>query len=243
MLINFENNGSNTSLGLNAGTGILPNNTYNTFVGYFAGQNVGTGTASGNTFVGYSSGTNSSNGSNNSFFGRLSGNNNSTGGGNTFIGSGADLFSTTQYTNATAIGYNAKVDINDAVILGSVSPRVNVGIGTNKPTALLHILSSNTNTLVLDKQLKMGHTNQPNRQWIFSVDAVAHMSLKNENNGTQLDVMDFDNNFGYVGINNLNPPIKMVLWSKLSLAKKFSLFGWNFKKRMMCLFRDCIVIF
>jgi len=217
-LINFENNGSNTSLGLNTGTGILPNNTYNTFVGYYAGQAVGTGTASGNTLVGYNSGPNSSNGNNNSFFGRNSGLYSSSGNNNTFLGSGADLFSTNQRSNATAIGYNAKVDTNNAMVLGAVSPAINVGIGTIKPTALLHILSSNTNTLVLDKQLKMGHTNQPNRQWIFSVDAVAHMSLKNENNGAQLDVMDFDNNFGNVGIGNINPLNKLSVISSATNA-------------------------
>jgi hypothetical protein len=246
-LINFENNGANTSLGVNAGSGTNPNNFFNTFVGHNAGQAVGTSTTSSdsnnsyygalsgkssvntvnnaffgsnsginnlsgsyNTYLGSYSGQAATSGANNTFVGYNSGINNTSGNSNTFLGSGADLGSTIQRTNATAIGYNAKVDTNNAMVLGGLfSNSINVGIGVTKPTALLHILSSNTNTLVLDKQLKMGHANQPTRQWIFSVDATAHMSLKNENNGTLLNVMDFDNNNGNIGI-GVSPPAQKL---------------------------------
>ncbi len=200
-LINFENNGSNTGLGYNTGSGIGPNNIYNTFLGYFAGQAVGTGTASGNTFVGYNSGINSLNGNNNSFLGMNSGINNTTGYYNTFLGVGADLFSSTQRTNATAIGYNAKVDTNNAIVLGSSG--VNVGIGTNKPTSSLHITNN------IGSQIKFGHINQPNLEWYFDVSAISHMGLRNENNGTALNVMDFNTGTGYVGIGVTNPGYKL----------------------------------
>jgi len=51
--ITFESSGSNTSLGYLTGVGTTPNSYYNTFVGYYSGQAVGsgTGTATGNSFL------------------------------------------------------------------------------------------------------------------------------------------------------------------------------------------------
>ncbi len=154
--INFENNGSNTSLGYLTGTGTSPNNYWNTFIGFKAGQVVGTatGSATANTFVGYNAGSlnlngynnlflgaktgvNNTNGSNNSFLGTESGFNNTNGANNTFIGYGADLSSAIQHTNATAIGYNAKVDADNAMVLGDGT--VNVGIGVTSPLYKLEI--------------------------------------------------------------------------------------------------------
>src|SRR5574343_207987 len=61
--------------------------------------------------------------------------NNRSGSNNTFIGTLADA-NDTALTNATAIGYNAKVNISNAMVLGS---NVNVGIGTSSPTEPLHV--------------------------------------------------------------------------------------------------------
>jgi hypothetical protein len=153
--ISFENNGSNTSLGYNAGGGTSPNNYYNTFVGASAGQQAATGTGNSNSFLGYHAGLNTTNGfnntfmgtnagvannvgSSNSFFGTAAGQANSTGINNVFVGTGAgsnnttaqnntflgmnaDLSSSTQYTNATAIGFNTKVNDDNTIALGNNS--------------------------------------------------------------------------------------------------------------------------
>ncbi len=235
-LISFEPLGSNTSLGPNTGTGITPNNFANTFVGYNAGQSVGTGTTSNNSYFGVNSGQAAANAVNNSFFGSNAGKattgsynsiiggysgfnnttgnynlfagynsglNNTTANNNTFLGANADLGSAIQRINATAIGYNAKVDTNNAIILGAISPGVNVGIGTTKPASSLHITNN------IGAQLRLGHGNQPALEWYFDVSSIAHMSLVNENNGTPLNVMDFNTITGRVGIGVTNPGYKL----------------------------------
>ena len=63
---------------------------------------------------------------------------NTTGSNNTALGNKADVLSGT-LTNATAIGYNAKVGASNSLVLGGTGPdKVNVGIGTTTPGALLH---------------------------------------------------------------------------------------------------------
>jgi hypothetical protein len=94
-----------------------------TALGSAALQNsVASGNAS-NTGVGYSAGLAVNSGSN-----------------NTFLGAGADLASGTQRSNATALGYNAKVDADNALVLGDNT--VNVGIGLSAPTHRLHVATS-----------------------------------------------------------------------------------------------------
>lgn len=66
---------------------------------------------------------------------------NTTGHGNTFIGSGADT-TINDLTNATAIGFNAKVSQSNSIVLGH---NANVGIGTTAPQASLH----NTGSVIL----------------------------------------------------------------------------------------------
>jgi len=71
---------------------------------------------------------------------------NSTGDHNTAIGANADVTSTNM-SNATAIGANAVVGASNALVLGSISgvngatSNVNVGIGTPTPAAALHVAS------------------------------------------------------------------------------------------------------
>jgi uncharacterized protein (TIGR02145 family) len=65
--------------------------------------------------------------------------NNTSGSKNTAIGYDAGVISG-NLTNATAIGFNAKVDTSNALILGGTGPdAVSVGIGTQKPQAVLHV--------------------------------------------------------------------------------------------------------
>ena len=74
------------------------------------------------------------------------GNANTSGSNNTFIGYYAGPGTTTQLTNATAIGAQAVVSQSNSLVLGSISgvngaaSNVNVGIGTTTPTAKLHVV-------------------------------------------------------------------------------------------------------
>ncbi len=94
----------------------------------------------------------SSTGANNIDIGKNTGNSNTTGysntavgtsagssyngSQNTFIGDSADA-SATGLTNATAIGYNAKVSQSNSLVLGNSN--TNVGIGTSAPNAALEV--------------------------------------------------------------------------------------------------------
>lgn len=63
-----------------------------------------------------------------------------TGNNNTFVGYSSGLASTTQHDNATAIGYMAKVDANNAMVLGGTGDNaVNVGINTTTPQTKLDV--------------------------------------------------------------------------------------------------------
>jgi hypothetical protein len=74
-----------------------------------------------------------------------SANANVTGANNTFIGAYSGPGTSTQLNNATAIGANAVVSADNALVLGSINgvngaaASVNVGIGTPSPTATLEV--------------------------------------------------------------------------------------------------------
>ncbi|MEK7552855.1 MAG: hypothetical protein AAB505_01980, partial [Patescibacteria group bacterium] len=115
---------SNTAVG----QGTLPTLTegdYNVSIGSGSGVNLVTGNS--NTFIGTNAG------------------NASTGSNNTFLGYSADVL-TASLSNATAIGYNAKVGASNSLVLGGTdSDAVNVGIGTTSPYGLLSVEMSTTN--------------------------------------------------------------------------------------------------
>jgi len=69
-----------------------------------------------------------------------SANANTTGSQNTFIGVDAGPGTSTQLTNATAIGSNAKVSSSNSLVLGDNT--VNVGIGTPTPGAKLDVVGT-----------------------------------------------------------------------------------------------------
>ncbi len=104
--------GSNVAIGVNANERNTTGN-FNSAVGMGA-LNTNT-TGQRNVAIGLSAGSFSAN---------------TTGSDNTFIGSYSDVL-INNLTNATAIGYNAKVGQSNALILGSGG--VNVGIGTTTP--------------------------------------------------------------------------------------------------------------
>jgi hypothetical protein len=134
----------NSFLGTNAGF----NNTggaENVFVGFVAGRENKGGHV--NTFLGTAAGHNNTEGHNNVFLGSRAGLNNLTGSGNTLVGNFAAVNSGA-LTNAAAIGFQARVSVSNALVLGSVGGQngatvsARVGIGTTAPAYRLHLNSS-----------------------------------------------------------------------------------------------------
>ncbi|QHT70868.1 tail fiber domain-containing protein [Rhodocytophaga rosea] len=157
-LAGFNNNTgfNNVMLGYRAGYSNTASN--NTFIGKEAGFKTTTGSV--NTFIGGEAGYNNISGSNNVFVGRLTAQNNNAGFENTFLGNSAGSVNTignkntslgylagpsiNNLTNATAIGHRARVNISNALVLGSINgvngatATIQVGIGTASPSYLLH---------------------------------------------------------------------------------------------------------
>lgn len=131
---------SNTGLG----SGTLANNqtgSYNTAVGQ------GTliiNTGSGNTGTGSQALYANTTGNENTAYGGNALSTNVTGSNNTAIGYGADV-STSNLTNATAIGAYAMVGSSNSLVLGN---NANVGIGTSVPSYPLHVTGSAPRTAV-----------------------------------------------------------------------------------------------
>jgi hypothetical protein len=124
-----------------SGEGALGSNTtgsYNTASGEGAlGYNT---TGEDNSALGYMAG-----------FTATSANANTTGSNNTFIGAYAGPGTSTQLTNATAIGYNALVSQSNSLILGGTgADSVKVGIGTTSPSRNLVIMGSDPSLLISD---------------------------------------------------------------------------------------------
>lgn len=113
---------SNTAIGANA----LQSNTTtgsSTAVGYYA---LAGSTVAGNTAIGTQAGQSVSTGSENTLLGYLAGrpsagNATTTGANNTFVGARTGQASSTQRSNATAIGANATVDASNVVVLGDTA--------------------------------------------------------------------------------------------------------------------------
>jgi hypothetical protein len=123
-----------------SGTSALYSNTtghHNTASGYSAlsynCENVaGECTGNYNTAVGYQAGRTGD-----------SANANRTGGNNTFLGALSGPGTSTELSNATAIGYNALVSASNSMVLGGTGgDAVNVGIGTTAPAATLDVVGN-----------------------------------------------------------------------------------------------------
>lgn len=106
----------------------------NYFSAYQAGYNNTTG--GDNCYIGYRSGYFNTTGSNNVAVGGSSGNSFPNLNNCVFIGEDADAL-TDSLTNAGAIGYQAKVNINDGLVLGNTT--TNIGIRQNSPVYPLHV--------------------------------------------------------------------------------------------------------
>jgi hypothetical protein len=150
MIVN-QGGSNNVAMGIDALNGNTSGNG-NTAIGYTSLSTVMT--TSANTGVGYgsiwnSSGSNNSSlgylalsdlgpGSNNAGVGYKSGTNGYYGNNNTYLGANTGhSVNTMTVTGSTAIGYNAKVDQDNSIVLGATG--VNVGIGTSTPGAQLDI--------------------------------------------------------------------------------------------------------
>ncbi|GAB3996490.1 hypothetical protein GCM10028807_39190 [Spirosoma daeguense] len=121
---------SNTLVGYLAGT----KNTLgesNSFLGYMVGTNTSTG--SRNTFIGGTSGYTNTSGHFNTAIGYLAGKGIESGHYNVMIGYGAET-TNGNIQNAVAVGANAKVAVDNAIVLGDpTNPNITVGIGTDSP--------------------------------------------------------------------------------------------------------------
>lgn len=118
----------------------------NVYIGWASGNENTTG--GDNTALGTQAGGLTTSGSYNTSFGKLSGYFNITGSLNTYLGAGADGFGANKgnLSNATAIGANAKVSINDAIVLGdTANVNIKVGIGTTRPAKRLEVRTANPN--------------------------------------------------------------------------------------------------
>jgi hypothetical protein len=116
----------------------------NSFFGSFAG--IANTTGNNNAFFGDTAGFNNTTGNSNVFIGFSSGTSNSGENNNTFIGASAN--GAAGITNATAIGFKAKVTQSNSLVLGSINginfatADTNVGIGTTAPGQALTIQRS-----------------------------------------------------------------------------------------------------
>ena len=132
----------NTLVGNGAGYQVH-NGNHNTAVGYYAGyslnlSNAASTASNDNTYLGYQAARDADQAAGNTALGTNAGLSLRAGDNNTFVGNQADLSSyLTQHTNATAIGYQAKVNQDNALVLGNNA--VSVGIGTSTPNSRLSL--------------------------------------------------------------------------------------------------------
>jgi trimeric autotransporter adhesin len=82
---------------------------------------------------------------------------NTTGGNNTYIGYNSGPGTPTQYTNSTAIGYNALVSSSNALVLGGTgADAVNVGMGIAAPLYKLHLYGTSNDAADVYSQTDAG---------------------------------------------------------------------------------------
>ncbi len=160
-LVSNTNGLNNTAAGmlaLSANTGGSNNSAFG--FGALGSNTIGSWNTASGQYALYQNTT----GANNTAIGRGAGSSslgeaNTTGSKNTFIGAEAGPGTTTQLTNATAVGYGALVSQSNSLVLGGTGANaVKVGIGTAAPSQELHvignILASGTITPSSDARFK-----------------------------------------------------------------------------------------
>jgi hypothetical protein len=168
----------NVAIGTSSLSSITTNHSFNTALGSFSMESITSG--SGNVAIGFNAmnsnnsagihnvavGTstlnNINNGNDNVVVGEYAGANIDTENSNVLLGAYANTVGDVQ--NGVAIGFQATVAQNDAIILGNVTnPNIRVGIGTNTPTEKLSVVgntsvsgtvTASTLTQTSDKRLK-----------------------------------------------------------------------------------------
>ncbi|MET3539090.1 hypothetical protein [Chryseobacterium limigenitum] len=184
---------NNTAFGINAAksqtTGLQT-----TAIGEYALEDNTAGdynTAIGANALNNTNGSGSTTGTRNVALGYSAGSVNVTGKDNTFIGaqSNADA---NNLNNATAIGFNAKVGISNALVLGNGA---NVGIGTSSPANKLHVIATADPVKLEGLQTGAATDN------LVTVDANGVL--------TKNTVTSITGNAGNIGIGTTNPNTKL----------------------------------
>ncbi len=200
-------------------------------VGYLAGRN---NNGDNNFFEGYYSGFDNTSGSSNTFIGFQAGqtdnaaNTNTTGSNNTFIGYNAGSGSPTQHTNSAAIGYHAKVDADNSMVLGGTGGYVvNVGIGTTVPTSKLHLHNSASTGLSISTNTNLGTGNDVELIFNSDLDGTPNPATIGQYNDGSLRFSGASNlvtpdmaidDAGNVGIGTASPSAKLELKGSLKIV-------------------------
>jgi trimeric autotransporter adhesin len=124
---------ASTYIGVRAGFQSNSSLSGNTFTGFETGKN---NVGSFNVFNGAWAGQSNTTGANNAFLGHRAGEANIGGSFNLFLGNNTNGFGANAATlqRAGAIGYNARVSVNDAIVLGDFqNANLKVGIGVHDP--------------------------------------------------------------------------------------------------------------
>ncbi|GAB4000039.1 hypothetical protein GCM10028807_51820 [Spirosoma daeguense] len=131
--------------------------TYNTTLGYYAGRQNSVGFS--NVFIGSYAGEKNTQGNRNVLIGTSAGEDITTGSNNVMLGNGSGPLSGTIH-DAVAIGYNAKVALDNAIVLGDpANTSIAVGIGTDSPQFPLDVRG--TINLRNNGKIKFAHLSNP----------------------------------------------------------------------------------
>ncbi|PHN07935.1 tail fiber domain-containing protein [Flavilitoribacter nigricans] len=197
-LMDPGSNAGNVFLGLSAGR-LNQTGNQNTFIGNLSGYNNQSGT--NNTFLGYQSGYSNQQGNSNTFVGNLTGSINSVGSEITLIGTAANV-GYSGLINATAIGANAQVDLDNSLVLGN---NANVGIGTSSPGAKLEVVGNRIRLVSATNSGKLLELRTDGGA--VDVTATGGQLFLTGNNGAGVMMQQFSGNVG-IG-NDTSPDFKL----------------------------------